>query len=72
MSREHVLGHPGGQVNGMEPGISKGPQDEYCPARSRGGWHCCLPLGHDGNHIGTTEHYGSLYQWRQEDERVDA
>ena len=39
-----------------------------CDARSPGGWFCTLPAGHDGNHIGTTQDFGLLYQWLQDDE----
>ena len=45
-----------------EPGVTSADGPE-CPAVSPGGWACCLPLGHDGNHVGTTQDYGKLYQW---------
>jgi len=41
-------------------------REDYCPVWSPGGWHCCLPKGHDRNHIGTTRDFGTLYQWPQE------
>jgi hypothetical protein len=34
-----------------------------CPANSPLGWHCTLPAGHPGNHVGTTGDYEALYQW---------
>lgn len=48
-----------------EPGISDDFEADPCDALSPGGWHCCLPKGHDHNHIGTTQGWGKLYQWPQ-------
>jgi hypothetical protein len=45
----------------IEPGVKQA--DPGCTARSPGGWWCCLPINHDGNHIGTTQDFGTLYQW---------
>lgn len=56
-----------------EPGV-KSPRgdDLVCQAMSPGGWSCCLPPGHDRNHIGTTADYGTLYQWPQDEATADA
>ena len=52
-----------------EPGITAPEKGNECPGRSPGGWHCCLPAGHEGNHIGTTQDFGTLHQWATEGEK---
>jgi hypothetical protein len=52
----------------VENGTHAAEHENACPARSPGGWHCCIPIGHDGNHIGVTEDFGTLYQWAPEPE----
>jgi hypothetical protein len=48
-----------------ESGVTHPGKDKTCPARSPGGWYCCLPANHHMNHVGTTADYGTLYQWPQ-------